>query len=482
MIIEAVFIAYLILMVLIGLYEYRRTKALLDFYLAGKRLGVLAVSFSFFATYFSTAAFLGGGGFGFVCGFQWSAFLALFHILFAILAWMIIAPKLKEKADELKILTIPEIFKARFGTSAQVIAAIIILVFFEFYMISIYKGSGNLLQVMLNIDYKTGLLITAAIVVFYTAIGGFRAVVMTDLIQGILVLIGGITLFLTLIYALGGFNAINELYHAKIFAGLSGNALFEFGKLAPPPIMKAGMVIPFILSLTFAISIAQLASPQLVVRFVAARDERVISYGMILTPLIIGIFALCVFSIGPFGWLIIPKYTDPKPFLKNPDLVVPFIAMKIFPIGVNALLLTAIVAAAMSTINSLLHVVSTSFVRDLIQNVTNISESLALKITRISVLVFAIIPLILAFKPPGIIVEIVGLSFSVITATFLIPLLAALYSKNASKNQVIASMISAVVACTVWYFVFYHKYWIYPVIPGLIASAVTYAIFKPLKS
>lgn len=121
------------------------------------------------------------------------------------------------------------------------------------------------------------------------------------------------------------------------------------------------MVIPFVLSLTFAISIAQLASPQLVVRFLAAKDKKVIAHGMILTPLIIGIFALCVFSLGPFGWLVIPKYTDVTSFLKDPDLVVPFIAMKLLPVGLNALILTAVIAAAMSTINSLVHLASTSF-------------------------------------------------------------------------------------------------------------------------
>ncbi len=481
MLIETVFVLYLISMIAIGVYEYRRTRGILEFYLAGKRLGSLIVSFSFFATYFSTAAFLGGGGFGFVCGFQWSSLLAFFHILFAILAWIVIAPKLKDLADRSGVLTIPEIFRARYGYFSQIIAATIILIFFEFYMVSIYKGSGNLLETMLNVDYRTALLITAAIVVFYTAIGGFRAVVVTDLIQGIIVLIGGITLFLTLLFILGGFDAISALQNVSLFGGLSGKVLFEFGKIAPPPIVKTGMVLPFILSLTFAISIAQLSSPQLIIRFIAARDERVLSYGMLLTPVLIGVFALCVFSIGPFGWLIIPKYADPKPFLRNPDLVIPFIAMKVFPSGINALILTAIVAAAMSTINSLLHVVSTSFVRDLIQNMTEISERYALMITRISVFVFAIIPLIIALKPPGLIVEIVGLSFSVITSAFLIPLLAALYSNDSSSVQISSSMISAVLACGVWYFFFYKKYWVYPVVPGLIASATVYYIFKFLR-
>jgi len=481
MIIEAVFVAYIILMIFIGIYEYRKTKGLLDFYLAGKNLGVLVVSFSFFATYFSTAAFLGGGGFGFLAGFQWSAFLIFFHVLFAISAWILIAPPMKKLADKHGALTIPELFKMKYGRIAQVVAALVILFFFQFYMISIYKGAGNLFEVMLNLDYKTGLIITGIVVMLYTAIGGFRAVVMTDLIQGLLILFGGIALFITLmIYLSGPINAINSLQ--SVDSIINGKDLFEFGKLAPPPIMKAGMVIPFILSLTFAISIAQLASPQLVVRFIAARDDRVIAKGMILTPLIIGLFAICVFSIGPFGWLIIPNYDDPVKYMKNPDLVVPFIAMKLFPIGINALLLTAVIAAAMSTINSLLHVLATSFVRDIVQVGVRISDSLALKLTRLSVFVFALIPLILAIKPPGYIVVIVGLSFSVITAAFLIPLVAALYLEKPAKMPAIASMIVAVVVSIAWYLLYYKTYWIYPVVPGLIASTIAYAVFYGVEA
>ncbi len=480
MIIEAVLVSYLLVVLAIGNYEYRKTSGMLDYYLPGKKLGALVVSFSFFATYFSTAAFLGGGGLGFIAGFQWSAFLTFFHVLFAILAWMLIAPPMKRIADEYGVLTIPELFGVKLGVASRVIAAAVIVIFFELYMVSIYKGAGNLLQVMLSMDYTTGLIITAAVVTIYTAIGGFRAVVMTDLIQGIIVLVGGVALFATLIYSLGGFGAaIDALSKVKIFGGMSGEALFQFGKVAPPPIMKAGMVIPFILSLTFAISVAQLASPQLVVRFVAARDSRVIANGMILTPLIIGIFALCVFSIGPFGWLVIPKYTsNVLPFLKDTDLVVPFIAMKLFPAGINALLLTAIVAAAMSTINSLVHVVATAFVRDFLQNVRKMPDNIALNLTRLSVFAFALLPLIFAVKPMGTIVEIVGVAFSVITAAFLVPLVAALYSRNPNSTAASASMIAAVLTCILWYKYYYKIFWIYPVVPGLAVSIAVYALFN----
>ncbi|MEM2787691.1 MAG: sodium/proline symporter, partial [Archaeoglobaceae archaeon] len=222
-------------------------------------------------------------------------------------------------------------------------------------------------------------------------------------------------------------------------------------------------------------------SPQLVVRFIAARDQRVIGYGMILTPIIIGIFAICVFSIGPFGWLLIPKDQIPT-FLKDVDRVVPYIAMKMLPVGVNALLLTAIIAAAMSTINSLVHVSATALVRDLLQNFRKISDSTALKLTRLSVVIFALIPVAFAVNPPDIIVGIVGVSFSVITSAFLIPLLALLYSKSVNSKAVVASMIVAVAVCIVWQIYFYPKFFTYPVVPGLIASALTFLAFNLKKN
>lgn len=465
MIVE-VFVAYLILMVLIGLYEYRRTRNLPEFYLAGRKLGALAVSFSFFATYFSTAAFLGGGGTGFLLGFQWSAFLIFFHILFALLAWVIIAPPMKRIADEYGVLTIPELFGKKFGKEVQIICALVIIFFFEFYMVSIYKGAGILLQTMLSLSYVEALLLTAIIVTLYTAFGGFRAVVTTDIIQGIIMLIGAVTLFATLFYSFGGFEAINKLSQIK-------PELFEFGKMGPPPVMSAGMVVPFVLSLTFAISIAQLSSPQLVIRFIAAKDQRVVAYGMILTPIIIGIFAICVFSLGPFGWLVVPG-DRVQEFLKDVDKVVPYMAMKMLPVGVNALLITAIVAAAMSTINSLVHVSATALVRDLAQNVKKIEESMALFLTRLAVVTLALIPIGFAINPPGIIVEIVGISFSVITSAFLIPLLAILYAKDVRKSAVIASMIVAIAVCIIWQTYFYRTFYTYPVVPGLLASAITF--------
>ncbi|MCD6363157.1 MAG: sodium/proline symporter, partial [Synergistetes bacterium] len=343
----------------------------------------------------------------------------------------------------------------------QVISALIILVFFEFYMISIYKGASNLLQVMMGLPYKYGVLLVALPVIVYTSLGGFRAVVLTDFIQGILLLFGGVSLFTVLVYKMGGIGSgLEALSHITLPGGTSGKVLLTLGGYGPPPILKAGMMIPFILSLTFAISIAQLSSPQLVIRFYAARDKRVIRKGMLLTPILIGLFAVTVFSIGPFAHLFIKG-------VKDPDLVIPLLTRKLFPEALSSVILVAALAAAMSTVNSNLMILSSSLVKDIL-------GSRDVRFARVSVVILGLISPLLALKPPGIIVTIVGLAFSVITSAFLIPLLMGLYSKKPSKSGALLSMVISVISCVVWQIFFYKKLFIYPVIPGLIMAFLFY--------
>ncbi len=479
-----VLVVYILAMLYIGYWSWKKTKTLEDYYIAGRQLGPWIIAFSFFGTYFSTAAFLGGGGAGFLFGFQWSAYLAFFHILFAILAWWLIAPRMRIYSEKLKALTIPDFFEFRYNSKlARLVASVIIIIFFEFYMISIYKGAGNLFQEMLGVSYLTGILITVIPVIIYTAMGGFRSVAVTDLIQGCIMFFGAILLFLLVMSYVGGWSeGIARLEEMKLLGKVPGTALTTLGGFGPPPILKAGMMVPFILSLTFAISIAQLSSPQLIIRFYAAKDERVISRGMILGPVLIGIFALTVFSIGPFAWLIIPELV-PKDqlmtYLKDPDLVVPFLVVNLFPPVVNAIILTAIVAAAMSTINSLLLVLATSLGRDILQVVKpDLKEDTVVSITRVMSFVFAFIPLLLAINPPGIIVTIVGVSFSVITAAFLAPLVLGLYWKGGTGTAAWVSMVVATIVCVLWYIYYYRVYWIYPVVPGLLVSVPLFILLS----
>lgn len=475
----AVLIVYLLLMLYIGYWAYVRTKTLEDYYVSGRSFGPWVIAFAFFGTYFSTSSMLGGGGSGFAFGFQWSAWLALFHIIGAIIAWFVVAPRMREYSERLNSLTIPDFLQFRYDSrSARLVAAVLLIFFNLFYMISIYKGTANLFEGMLGIPYIYGLFISVIPVAMYTAFGGFKAVNLTDFVQGIIMVVGAVMLFVLLLVAVGGWSAGIEKATAHTIANMPGTVLIESGKLGPPPAMQAGMVSWFILSLTFSISIVQVCSPQLVVKFYQAKNQKVVSRGMILGPLLVGSFAVLVFSVGPFGWAVIPELVPPSgvaAFMKDPDKVIPFLIMHLFPPGVNAVILAAILSAAMSTISGVLIVTATSLGRDIVQALRpGMSPKRVVGITQWAAVLFAVIPLLLAIRPPGIIVTIVGLAFGAISAAFMAPMVLGLFWKGGTAAGTISSMIIATLVTIYWQLVIYPKLWIHPVLPGLVASFVVY--------
>ena len=468
----------------IGWKGMKESTTLEGYYLAGRKLGPWVVSFSFFATLLSSAAFLGGGGTGFLLGFSWPAYLFMFNIIFAVVPWVFMAPRMRVFTERLKSITIPDFFAFRYESQmARVVASAIILIFLEFNMIAAYKASGNLIQTLLGIPYVIAILIFVIPVIVYTAMGGFKAVTLTDFIQGILMLAGGFLLFVLVLCQVGGWSTgIAELSKIKLMGNVPGTALLELGGFGPPPIMKAGKLLEFTLTLTFAICVANLGLPHLIIRFYAAKDKKVIQKGMIITPIIIGLFVLTVYNVGPFAWLILPKYiAGPEigQFLKDPDLVVPFLIQKLFPLGLNALLLVAIIAAGQSTINSVVQVLATAFSRDIVQVVKpGIGDQKLIRITRWATIILGLIPFALAIKPPGIIVVIVGFAFSVIASAFTGPLLIGLFWSGATAIGAWVSMILSTGTCIWWHFTYYKTLWVYPVIPGLIVGIISYVIIS----
>ena len=475
-------VAYVLIMLWLGLKGYRESKTLEGFFLAGRKLGPWIISFSFFATLLSTSAFLGGGGTGFLLGFAWPAYLLMFNIIFAIIPWVFIAPRMRVFTEKMKSITIPDFFSFRYeNQTVRVVASIIILIALEFNMIASYKASGNLLQVLLNVPYVIGILIFLIPVVVYVTIGGFKAVAWTDFIQGVLMLAGGILLFILVLNQVGGWSkGIAEISNLQLMGKTPGKALLELGGFGPPPIMKAGKVAVFTLSLTFAICAANLGLPHLIVRFYAARNLNVIRKGMVITPIIIGLFVFTVYSVGPFAWLIIPKYVaagELVQFLKDPDLVVPFLIQKLFPLGLDAFLMVTIIAAGQSTISSVIMVLVSALGRDIVQVVKpKLEEKRLLTISRWATLVLGILPLLFAINPPGIIVVIVGTAFSVIGSAFTAPLFIGLYWRGATAAGAWISMILATITCVWWHFTYYQQLWIYPIVPGLIVGILSFLI------
>ncbi|MDH7555308.1 MAG: sodium:solute symporter family transporter [Candidatus Methanosuratincola sp.] len=471
--------AYLSIILLIAIFGGRRNKAVVDFLLSNRSLGPVLLAFSYTTTYFSSAAFLGGGGMGFLLGFQWSAFLFFFHILFAVLAWALIAPKIKQFADLSNSMTVSEFLGKRYASRAlQLVSALVLIVFMEFYLISIFKGAGNVLQVLLDIPYPQALLIVAVPAFLYASIGGFRGNVAVSLLQGVLMISSALALMGGILLRTGGWeNALSVLEEVCLSGWGNGVSLLSFPGPAPSAVSAAGATLPYILSLTFAISFAQLTSPHMVVQFYSARDASVLRVGRAIAPILVAVFAFAVFFAGPFGWAVISDPAVLRQCLANPDLVIPSIAVSVFGTGFGSLLLVSILAAAMSTLAPICIMLSGSLLRDVISAARPNASQRVLPF-RFATVLFGVIPLLLALNPPDLIVGIVGVAFSAISSAFFAPLIGGLYLRRASRLGATASVISAALTCIIWQLYFYTASFVYPIIPGLLVGILVYLTFN----
>ncbi len=160
----------------------RRTRGLVDYYVGGRSMGGVALGLSFFATYSSTNSFVGYAGQAYSYGAPW-LLLAPSAVMFSLIAWHWVAPRLREFTASLKSVTIPDFIGFRFGSNKARLLAALITIFASFlYMTAVFKGIGNLLEVFLDIPYGAAIFLVFLIVVAYTALGGFISVVRTDVV------------------------------------------------------------------------------------------------------------------------------------------------------------------------------------------------------------------------------------------------------------------------------------------------------------
>ena len=491
----AIVVALLIIVIVMGTRGYGVSRSMVGYFLAGRGLGAWVLAFSFMATYFSAASFLGGGGATYLFNLGFGAWLTAWHVIGVVLAWALVAERLFKYAEKTNIISIPDFIEHRYQSkTAKIIAAIVIMFLFTLYLTSVYKGGAIIMATLLGTSYAVGLLLLAVPVLIYIGLGGLRAAALNNLILGILMLVAAILTFGYVMGAVGGWDAgIAALEQLTIKAQFGpGKPVVEFpGALwlkmdgfGPPPAMKVGMVPALIMSITFSISIAQIALPNLLMQFYAAKDLRVINYGRIIGPLAVGIYAMLMFSLGAFCHLILDKQLTPlevAKLLKDTDWVIPKTVMMLAPAGVRGLILAAVVAASMSTLAVTFIVLSAALVRDVIQTAKpDISEAKLVTLARVAPIIFAIIALLLSLYPTGIIVEIVGAAFGTIFVCFVGPVTIGLYWKGATKAGAIASMISGLIVGLLWYIFLYRTTWIYPVIPALVVAVPLFFIVSAI--
>lgn len=436
----------------------RQTKGLVDYYVGGRSIGGFAIGISFFATYSSTNSFVGFSGQAYDYGLAW-LLLVPFAVIFSVMAWVWIAPRLREFTESLDSVTIPDFIGFRFGSkSARVLAALIVLFASFLYMTAVYKGIGNLFEAILEIPYWVAILLVLIIVMVYTSVGGFHSVVKTDVIQGMIMILAAVMLFSGIARAAGGIDSFF--------------AVGDKPQTARLLTWNAAMPLPLVLGILFAGMAKLVVEPRQLSRFYGLKDRLAARKGMWVSTLTFLLVYAMLVPIGIYAHQILPEG------ITDTDLVVPALLGKaeVFHYSVSAFLFLAMVAAAMSSLDSVLLVMASTCVRDLIEPWWGMSsEKRALRSTRFYVALFAVITALIAFNPPGGIVAMTAFSGSLYAACFMPAIVLGLYWRRGNGKAVVASYAAGLACLFFWKHVPLSSV-IHQVFAAVFLSIITYLI------
>jgi Na+/pantothenate symporter len=377
----------------------RKTKGLADYYVGGRNMGGWTIGLSFFATYASTNSFVGFSGRTYDWGLPWLLFIPT-AVAFSLFAWLVVAPRLRAFTAEMDSLTIPDFIGFTF----------------------------------LHIQYEVSIIIVFFIVMTYTMIGGFISVVKTDSVQGVIMIIAALVLFGGTVNAAGGLGAVTEVRSQP-----GGEALFTWG---------GGVAIPVLMGTMFAGLVKFAVEPRQLSRFFALEGEKATRTGMIVSSVTFAAVFSLLIPVGIYARKIIPGG------LPDTDLVVPTLLTEVFGPGTGAFLLVAMVAAAMSSLDSVLLVMASTTERDLVSVIApGRSEASEMFWTRGWVALFALITAIISLNPPAGIVELTAFSGSLYGACFFPAIVFGLHWRRGSGAAVISSFIVGIVVLLTWDFV-----------------------------
>jgi sodium/proline symporter len=460
----SVLIAYLGILAALAFWSRRETHTLSGYYLAGKKLPYWVVAFSTNATGESGWLLLGLSGMGYLVGVQ-AYWVVVGEVLGIAASWWIIARRLKKLGDESDAITVPDVLVARFEDKWHLIrgvAVLIILIMVTAYVTAQMVATGKAFSGYLGMEYSTGVIVGSVFIIGYTFIGGYKAVSYTDVVQGVLMLLGLIAVPAAAIIASGGWGEV----HSNLM--LQDPALVDM--FAVP---DGGAPIMIAIASFIAIGLPFLGVPQLLIRYMSARDDNEIKKARIVSLAVLLIFTAGAVTAGVAGRALFPG-------LEDHETIFPVLSTNLFPEVISGMLLVVVLSAIMSTVDSLLLLSSSAVVRDAYQKIVGTAKSEKSLATygKIVTVIIGVIAVALGIQEPRVIFHFVLASWAGLGSAFGPVIVGILYYKRITWEGVLAGMLGGFVACIVWLSWFKDDYYgLYEAIPGFAAGLVlTYGV------
>lgn len=461
-------IVYMAGMLLIGYYAYKRTSNLTDYMLGGRSLGPTVTALSAGASDMSGWLMMGLPGAMFAQGLS-ASWIAIGLTLGAYANWLYVAPRLRSYTEVANnSITIPAFLENRFGDASRMlrlVSALVIMIFFTFYVSSGLVSGGVLFENTFHLSYQTGLWIVGLVTIAYTLFGGFLAVSWTDAVQGLIMVIALILVPLVTVLTTGGLGETFTEIHAV------DPSLLDIFK---------GTSLLGIISL-FAWGLGYFGQPHIIVRFMAITSTSEIkkarSIGM-------GWMIFSVAGAMLTGLVGIALYSKQGWTLSDPETIFIQLGTILFHPLITGFLLAAILAAIMSTISSQLLVTSSSLTEDIYKTFfkRSATDKELVTIGRLSVLLVSVVAFLLALNKNDTILDLVGYAWAGFGASFGPVILLSLYWKRMNKWGALAGMVAGALTVIIWTRFDVLKDFLYEMVPGFAISLLAIVVVSHLTS
>ena len=466
------FAIYILLMIGIGFAAWRSIKTLDDYILGGRDLGSFVTAMSAGASDMSGWLLLGLPGALYLSGAS-ESWIAIGLIIGAYCNWKFVAGPLRVYTEHTQnALTLPDYFSHRFEDNSRLLrifSAVIILVFFAIYSASGIVAGARLFESVFHVPYSQALWVGAGATIAYTMIGGFLAVSWTDTVQATLMIFALILAPIMIILAVGGVDSSMALITQANPANLE---FFKGG-------IEHWQTWVAIIS-TAAWGLGYFGQPHILARFMAAESVKAIPAArrISMTWMILCLFG--AMAVGFFGIAYFAQHPDQAgPVTKNNERVFIELSTLLFNPWVAGVLLSAILAAIMSTLSCQLLVCSSALTDDFYKGMIrkNASQKELVWVGRGTVLLISIIAIVLAQNPESKVLGLVSYAWAGFGAAFGPVVLFSLGWKAMTRNGALAGMIVGALTVIVWKQ--FAWFGLYELVPGFIfASAAIYLVSK----
>lgn len=468
-------VVYFALMLSIGYYAYRRTKSFDGYMLAERGLRPSVAALSANAADMSAWLLMGLPGAVYAAGLI-ESWIAIGCTLGAWLNWLLVAPRLRALSEvEGDAITIPTFLANRLKGGARplrIVSALVILVFFTFYVSSGMVAAGKFFVSSFGWPYLAGMVLVTVVTLTYTFFGGFLGATLTDVAQGLLMLAALVAVPLVAVHEIGGWGAASRAITTQLpdafdlFAGIHDKG---------PLVWTIGIIS------TAAWGLGYFGQPHIIVRFMAlrspteARTARRVSLGwMVLTSG--GAVFTALVGIGYFAG-------SPALPLHDPETVFLLMARIFFHPFVGGLLLAAVLAAIMSTMSSQLVVCSSALVEDLyLASGRTIAPKRLLMFGRLGVLVVAVVAALMALDQDNAVLGLVSFAWAGFGASFGPIIVLSLYWRRLTAWGAMAGMATGAVVVFVWGRTAALHAAMYEIVPGFLSSLLVAGIVSALTS